>query len=253
MRLKLHGSLGDFVMGTGLPEAYYKLFGKAVHIVTERFRELWADNPYITADPSGPEHSIKFNSDKYDYMIYYPVRLFFEMTGRIVDRSIVHPRIYRSFERERRKIVMSDQAGWPTRRGYPFLNDLAVTLLSHGYEVVYMRNDNFRDCIGEVNVRQIDKFSREVQNPSNADMIRELGSAHIYIGYDSGYCQIAGALGTKSVMLSSSVPPINSAHDFCIYIAKECSGYCCAEKCEKMCLRSARNINEEIITAVLDS
>lgn len=246
MILNLHGSLGDQVMLTGIPEAYYKLTGEKTYIKGGR-HELWDSNPYITGSPEGREFSYAFNEYPKDYMIYYPVRIFYDLTGKIVDRNFVHPNLYRSWERSISAVVINDQAGWPSRTGYRFFEDLVLQFKMFGYSITYVRNDSFANCHGQTMPRQIQSYDQLLLDIPLSNLIEVIGRAGLYVGYNSGLSQLAGALNTPYVMLDGSVPPINTAHNSCIYTPeiKDCRR-CVSESCEAMCLASLENINEQI-------
>lgn len=232
-------------MATGLPYAYYTCFGEKVNVVNPRNPEFWSSNPYVTTEVKGHVWNLTHNARR-DYMIYYPVRLFYDMTGLIVNRDLVQPNIYKERNNVHESVILvSDQAGWPSRRGYPHYNALLEELKD--YDIWYIRSTTFRDCFGTLNERTLTRFDRIIENPSIPDLIKIMGEVGFYIGYESGYCSLAGAMGVPYVCLTASVPPINVAHNSCIYALDICSGYCCAEKCDKMCLQSAPNKNEDII------
>ena len=250
MNIVSHGSLGDQVMLTGLPEALLQLTGESSKIIGQVKSELWLHNPYIIKEDAGREFSYSFNT-KSDYMIYYPVRIFYEMTGMIVDRFLVQPNLYRNITKIPKRIVVNDQAGWPTRRGYPYFNDLCKSLKDLGYEICYLRHNGFRDCNGNFSERVITNYSYTAFDTSLEDAINRIGEAEFYIGYDSGYSQLAGALKTKYVLISGSVAPINTAHDSCIYTVNICP-HCGLENCEKKCLEFSYNFNHLVLERIVN-
>lgn len=256
MILHLHGSLGDHVIATGLPEAYFNLTGEKTYIKTERAGGnpvYWEDNPHVLKQPTGEYKSLGFNTYPKDYMIYTPVRMFYDISGYIVDRSEVRPNLYKERHPEKDLIVINDQAGWPSRRGYPYLDELVHELLDKGWKICYMRNDEFADCFGQRSPRQLTRYTFEVQ-PTLRQGVETLQSAAIYIGYDSGYAQISGALGVPYIVMSGPIAPISSIHGSCIY-AFNIPGCrrCCANSCPNNCLQNISNRNEEIKAAILTS
>lgn len=251
MNLKLHGPMGDHLVLTGIPEAYYRIFGEKTYVPHQYASEFWKDNPFISKKPLGQTYSIAFNSGPKDYMIYYPVRVFYDISGYIVDRSLVQPNLYLPRTPLDGFILINDQAGWPSRKGYPHFNALCRSLMDHGWRVVYLRNEGYRDCIGQESPRQITNFLQEIRNPSISHMISAVRSCQFYIGYDSGISQLAGALKIPYVMLSGSVPPINTAHDTCIYALKlpTCKR-CFTDTCHEGCIKGAGNENGAILEAI---
>jgi len=254
MILNIHGSLGDHIMATGLPEAYFKLTGEYTYIKTERAGGdpvYWENNQYVSKQPVGELRSLAFNAYPKDHMVYTPVRMFYDISGHIMDRSQVHPNLYKALQPDGDLIVVNDQAGWPSRRGYPYLDELIHSLLGDGWQVCYMRNDEFADCFGSRSARQLTGCTFEVQ-PTLRQGVEVLQRASVYIGYDSGYAQVAGALGVPYVLLAGPIPPVNTAHDSCIY-ALDIPGCrrCCTTSCENGCLQNAPNRNGEIRDAIL--
>jgi len=243
-------------MSTGLPEAYFKLMGEKTYIKTERAGGdpvYWENNLYLSEQPTGECKSLAFNAYPKDYMIYTPIRMFYDISGYIVDRSEVHPNLYKERQPEENLIVVNDQAGWPTRRGYSYLDQLICGLLDNDWRICYMRNDEFADCFGQRSPRQLTRYTFEVQ-PTLRQGVETLQKAAIYIGYDSGYAQIAGALGVPYVLMSGPISPISSKHDSCIY-AFNTPGCrrCCANSCPNNCLQNMPNRNREIESAITNA
>jgi hypothetical protein len=244
-------SLGDYVMCTGIPEAYHTVYGENTYLINKKVHELWEQNPFVADTPNGSTLSFTPNERK-DYMIYYPIKIFYDLTGLIVDRELVKPRIYKVRNPEKRTILVNDQSGWPSRRGYRYWNELVTELQELDYQIYYFRYDKYRDCLGKPMPEEVRHPDNKFINPSNTDLIDLFCSVEFYIGYDSGPSHIAGALNVPYVALQSSVPPINTCHDSCIYTAKICSGYCATPQCNKNCLTTAPNINYKIIRAIND-
>lgn len=244
-------SFGDFIMCTGIPKAWYTCFKERVYIPNKRAVELWENNPYVSDVPLGKNINVTANAHR-DYMIYYPVRIFYDISGGlIVDRELVQPDIYQKREPIKKRILVNDQAGWPTRTGYPYLNDLVTELRAAGYSIGYLRNEHFRNCFGQIQNKQLVEFDYSVTNiMDNKVLIRELLQASFYIGYDSGISQLAGALKIPYVALQCCVPPINTVHDSCIHYLDICQGYCCSPDCKKKCFAQSPDFNSEIIKAI---
>jgi len=249
MILKLHGSMGDHIMMTGIPEAYYKKFGEKTKVISKYSDEFWKRNPYITEESFGKEYSLRFNSSKIDYMIYYPQRVFYEITGLIIDRKKVQPNFYIGRDTDSKLVIINDQAGWPSRRGYRYFNDLSLKLIKGGFHVCYLRNEGFGDCVGQYSKREITDYSSLLEDPSMIQMINKMAEAFVYIGYESGLSSMAGALKIPYVLFNSSVPPINVCHDTCIYYTDNCN-YCCADQCTENCLSKCENRNDGIVEII---
>ncbi len=244
-----HGSLGDQIMLTGLPEAYYKLFGELTFVEGGR-EDLWKYNPYITKERFGKEFSYSFNSYPKDYMIYYPIRVFYDLTGVICSRNFVHPNLYWPSVKNN-NCVVNDQAGWPSRTGYKYLDDLIKDIKKEGFHITYVRNENFRDCFGNCPKKQLTIFDTVLTDMSLSDMITTISNAALYVGYNSGLSQIAGATNTKYVLLDGPVPPINTAHNSCIFATDMLScRRCVLEDCINNCLQNSENFNDSILDVI---
>lgn len=256
MILDVHGNLGDQVMFTGIPEAFYERFGEKTYISGEACRkELFETNPYLLDQPIGKK--LSFGIQNKDHEIYYPVKIFRDISEQftgapwILDREKVAPNLYRTpVRRNANLVVVNDQAGWPSRTGYPYFNDLSVMLLKKGFTVNYLYNNNFHDCNGNVSQESIYDFSYRSGNESLSELIEKLSICFLYIGYESGIMHLAGALGTPCVYITGSVPSI-SAPDSCIFITKlDHCRKCHQENCPNMCLHSAHNQNDAICSAI---
>jgi len=249
MILELHGSMGDHVITTGIPEAYYNYFGEKTKVISKKGNDFWETNPFVTTEDIGDYHSLAFNGTSKDYMIYYPVRVFHDITGYIVNRKEVAPNLYRERTVEPGLVVINDQAGWPNRRGYPYLEELAQALLGLGFKILYMRNDSFQDCVGKGSQKAITSYTEAVTDLSIKQGIEILQRAALYIGYDSGYSNVAGALKVPYVFLAGPVAPVNTQHDSCIYTLDGFCRHCNSDQCLENCLHTAPNKNDEIIEA----
>jgi hypothetical protein len=247
MILQVHQGLGDQIMHTGLPEAYYKIFGEKIGITGHR-EELWQYNQYVDWHAEGNVISLPFNQPR-DYMIYYPVRLFYDFTGWIVNKDLVQPNIYIKPDRNKHRLLVNDQSGWPTRVGYPYFEELIVKLRElFRFEIRYIRNENFRNCIGQCPPRELSTFDVLLENLSLDGLIYEFQHAGLYVGYDSGLAQLAGATNTPYVLLEGPVAPINTVHNSCVwYLDLPNCKKCNLDNCFRYCLSQAKNYNPEII------
>lgn len=252
LHLKLHGSLGDHVMCTGIPEAYYDDYGEFTYVETAH-PVLFKNNPYTANSFSDitKEYSLAFNQYPKDYMIYYPVRIYYDITGRIADRLEVHPKLYKpTSQLAERTIIVNDQAGWPSRVGYKYFNELVLLLKGYGNTIWYIRNQGSLNCIGQQSPEIITHYTHKAFNIPIEEVIDRLSECDLYIGYDSGLSQLAGALGIPYAMLSGSVPPINTAHNSCIYALDPICMRCCKDTCEFKCLEHSDNHNDKILDAI---
>lgn len=252
MKLQVHRGLGDQIMHTGLPEALYYYRKEYTEIIGGRL-ELWSNNPYVRENAGGEEVSLGFNQPR-DYMIYYPVRLFYDMTGIIAPAGMVKPRLYKQGVRNARIALVNDQSGWPTRTGYPHFEKLIQLVKKEGYTIHYLRNEGFRDCNGACPPREVQTYDEIHTDISLQELIDRMTSAAVYIGYDSGLAQLAGATDTPYVLLEGPVAPINTVHPSCIWhLDLKACRKCAADNCSNMCLRQAKDINSTIIWAMRHS
>lgn len=249
MILNVHGSLGDQIMLTGIPEAYYRLYGEKTYINGGR-TEIWETNPFLINKKLGKEFSYSYNSYPKDYMVYYPIRVFYDLTSIIADRNFVKPNLYRDYEKKK-ICVVNDQAGWPSRVGYSHFEDLVQQVKNLGYEITYIRNENFRNCVGQCPPREINTYDHLLTDIPLSNLIEVIGTCELYIGYNSGLAQIAGALDIPYVMLDGPVPPINTKHNSCILAPDIVScRRCVKETCLENCLQNLENINDKIIEVI---
>ena len=261
MQLILKGSLGDHVCYTGLPEALYKHnHGKdpeKTEVIT-KYPKLFEHNPYVSnvlnginhpTDLLSPYFEIPYETELWHWLVYRPVRAYYQLTGNIIDRNEVQPNLYLLRKTKLGHIVIADQAGWPTRRRGPGgnLDKLAIRLLDLGYHVTVIHNPNYTDCFGNKVPREIEHYNLSV-NDNYISIIQFLQEAQYFIGYDSGIAHLAGALKVPSILLAGSVPPIVFAHNSAIKIFDTCGKHCHSEKCnyELPCLWTSPDTDWEI-------
>jgi len=249
MILEIQGSLGDSVLLTGIPEAYFKLTGEKTFVMT-RFPVLFENNPYITTEKSGKKFTNPLNSSLMEFMIYYPVLVYWKLFGVVLNREQVHPNLYLDVERENDLVLVNDQAGWPSRRGYPYFGEL-VDELSKDYRIMYMISNNYRDCVGKTPAKTVTSFDYLSTDQTVKDIINQMAKSSLYIGYDSGYSTIANATKTPYVYLAGSVPPVSTLGDTCIYSLTSCKR-CAVDTCQNRCLENTPNVNGEILKRIKD-
>lgn len=248
MKLYLWGSLGDHVIMTGIPEAYFKTFGEKTKIIDKGSDIFWNRNPYITEENIGKDcHFAPNNPDTYQF--YYPQRVFKEITGIDIDRKYVQPNLYIPRKTVPKLVVMNDQAGWPSRRGYKYFTNLSRKLMENSYTVAYLRNSGFKDCTNKISAGQIWQYSYILEDLSRPDLVTRMSEAAFYIGYDSGISALAGALKIPYITFYGSIPAINTVHDTCIYAIDECD-HCCTDQCNKNCLTLYEDKTDEIMERI---
>ena len=248
MILNLWGSLGDHVIMTGIPEAYFKIFGEKTKVINKHSDLFWNNNPYIIEQSVGKDcHFAPNNPDT--YQVYYPLRVFHDITGIWIDEIDVQPNLYIPRKTIPKLVIMNDQAGWPSRRGYRYFTNLSRRLIGEGYTVAYLRNNGFRDCTNKISAGQIWNYSYMLENLPMPQLIDRMSEAALYIGYDSGISALAGALKIPYITFYGSIPAINTAHDTCIFAVDECD-HCCTDQCNKSCLTLYEDKTDEIMERI---
>lgn len=237
--LKLKGSLGDHVVYTGIPEAFYKKFGYKL-FVDSSYPLLWESNPYISKERLDPIFNIEYEQSESEWNTYKPRRVFMQMTG--IDPAIecleVSPKLYRIKQTEKNLIIVNDEAGWPSRRGFAHWPLLLNELRLRGFKIVLLKTANYRDCVGQYMEEAITIFDEQINNPTLETVINWISRARWYIGYESAYAHIAGALHVDYVLFLGSLPEITSRHPSCKLVLNNCISPCHRELCEKQCLKS---------------
>jgi ADP-heptose:LPS heptosyltransferase len=251
MQLALHSSMGDHVIMTGIPEAFFNLYGEKTFVIHRYSDDFWNHNPYITNVPTGKLYSLRPNGTPQDFATYYPARVFQEITGTPIDKKLVQPNIYIPRRPMPHLVVMNDQSGWPSRRGYRYWNELAINLINNGFLVYYLRNDNFLDCIAHTMPRLITAYATVLNNLSIPQTIDILSQAVAYIGYASGMTSLAAALKIPLVTFYGSIPAENGLHDVTVYYTDNCD-HCCADQCNKMCLTLLEDKSNEVVSRLLE-
>jgi hypothetical protein len=246
-KLVVHGNLGDHACYTGIPFGYWRHFGRKLVVCSDRrdFDCLWANNPFCElADvPADRTYSVRFEEfgATDDWLVYRPQRVLLEMTGVLADPDDVDPALYYDRAPIEKRLVVCDQAHWECRRGYPYLNDLLKELRDMGWEVIYVRNT-------EVSERQI-YCETSMIRVGLRETIEILGTASLFIGYDSGMAHLAAGMKVPSVLLSAATPPIVFRHRSCLYCLEACA-HCCTDNCPKRCLSSCGNQNASILQVI---
>lgn len=258
--LVLKGSLGDHVCYTGLPEALFKNWERHPKAtVITKYPELFTHNKFVKkveyeySPQYANELGIPFEIESWHWLVYRPVRAYYQITGNIIDRNEVQPNLYLPRKTKLGHIVMADQAGWPTRRRGPGgnLDKLAIRLLDLGYHVTVIHNPNYTDCFGNKVPREIEHYNLSV-NDNYVSIIQILQEAQYFIGYDSGIAHLAGALKIPSILLAGSVPPIVFTHNSAIKVFDTCDKHCHSEKCsyELPCLWNFPDTDQEIVDII---
>lgn len=253
-QLILKGSLGDHVAYTGLPEALYKHGNIKIEVVS-KFTELFKYNPFVQRvlsdidRPTNSFHLQQFEEEWQDYLIYRPVRVYYQITGKIIDRNEVQPNLYIPRDMKHKYIVMADQTGWPSRRGYKYFDELAIRLLDLGYHIIVIHNPEYKNCFGNLVPREIQHYNISTRVEYSI-LINIINKAQYFIGYDSGIANLAGALKIPSIIFAGSVPPIVFRHNSCIKIYDTCEKHCHSERCNIGCLSTFLNVNTEIIKII---
>ena len=251
------GSLGDHVCYTGLPKVLKFHFGKDI-IVQTKYPKLFDYNPYVSRvilpNESRPEDvtgsfEIPYETQEWQWLVYKPIRAYYQLTGKIIDRKEVQPKIYFPLDSRLGYITIADQAGWKTRRGYSFLDNLANQLLDNGYHITVIHDPNYTDYNGNRSEREVNHYNVSVKEDYST-LIRIIAESRYFIGYDSGPAHIAQALGIPSIIFTGSVPPINVIHDAAIKVYDTCERHCNKENCEYNCLSNYKNVNDEIIDII---
>jgi ADP-heptose:LPS heptosyltransferase len=247
MLFRLKASLGDHALYTGIPEAFYQLTGEKLNVISQ-YIELWQNNPFVDLNAPGPEYELRLASSENDWQEYPPARVFRELTGKTIASEKVSPNMYYPRMPVENHIVVNVQAGWPSRRGYAHFRSLVESLMSMEYVITLVHASGYRDCFGDASPVTV-PYDSFVESPTLERVIRILQSAAFYIGYDSGYAQIAAALKIPYVVLLGATPFTIVAHPSCIYHLEICE-HCHTESCAKRCLENAPNKNDEIIKAI---
>jgi ADP-heptose:LPS heptosyltransferase len=248
--LVLKGSLGDHVVYTGLPEAFYKIFGIKL-FVESSYSPLWRNNPFIASERLNDVFKMEYEQIENEWNTYKPRRVFMQMTGVDPEKEgiSVCPKLYRSRNTEPDLIVVNNEAGWPSRRGLLYWDLLSKHLKQKGFKVISLRTPTYKDCTGQIIDEPITIFDKQFINPTLETVIDLLSCAKYYIGYESAYAHIAGALEIEYVLFLGSLPEICIKHPSCKLVVSGCVSPCHKELCEKQCLST---INYETIGKILE-
>lgn len=248
MNLYLNGGLGDHVIQSGIPEAYYKLYGERTYIPNRKHPILFQNNPYLSDIPLGINNIL--NSERgNDNEVYYPVRVFRDITGVEIKKEEVLPNLYIEKEIQSDLCIVNDQAGWPTRWGYPYLQDLITDLMNMGWRMIYLRNDRFVDCNGTHSPRQISNVKPQdvyldVPMETVVDLIKRAG---LFVGYDSGLYQLSAALRVNSLLVAGSVNYVRAESPTSACVINTCRSKCHLENCTQMCIRNTTKYSNEVL------
>lgn len=257
MRVMLDGPLGDRVIYSGVPEAYHRVTGHKLRLgsYTEQgvvFHAVFDHNPYAVIDDTRPVlvgrgdvvPRLHFECVTDDVVNEYrPRLLLFDLTGRWQDRDSVNPNLYVPRRPVARRCVVSDEAGWESRRGYPHLDALVRALNADGWETVLMRN------LG-MSPPQVQSASHRACFTSLWDAIHFLATAELYVGYDSGLANVAGALGVPYLLLCGATPSCTVRHRSCVWAYDCCPIPCVSFACRRCCLVQAPDVTGEAMAAV---
>ena len=245
MIFEVHWSLGDHVCYTGIPQAYHKYFGFKLGLLSDNsnYDPVWANNPYICKpNPSDvSRYKVQIETLPSDWRYYRPQRIFYEMTNLWVPAQEVQPRIYRERKTVPGRILLCNEAGWPSRQGYQYWNDLVKTL-NNKYDTFAINNKNYST---DEPIQAKNNLRLSLENT-----IEFLTTTELYIGYDSGLAHLAGGLGIPYVLICGSVPSYIVRHLSCICAIETCENPCCVKVCQQHCLAASKNRNAEILERI---
>ena len=182
-----HWPLGDHVCYTGLPAAYHHYFGEKLP-VHSMYTALWENNPYYEAWHAHEGYQLKteeFGRNP-DWFRYRPQRVFEELTGIVAPLSLVNPKLYYKRHPISKRLIISDEAGWVTRRGYPHFDDLTRKLKQDGWDIHYFHKE---ERYGD---REITFYDTHINELPLKVLIAYMATAEVYIGYDSGSISYSG-------------------------------------------------------------
>lgn len=242
--LVLKGSLGDHVVYTGIPEAFYKKFGIKLFVESPYF-PLWENNPFVTTERLDDVFKMEYEQTEEDWNMYKPRRVFMQMTGVDPEKESlsVSPNLYKTRNIEPNLIIVNDEAGWPSRRGFLHWDSLLTALRKKGFKIISLKTTTYRDCTGQLVENPITVFDEQIINPALSTVIDLLSRAKYYIGYESAYAHIAGALGVKYILFLGSLPEICIKHPSCIHVITSCKVPCHKEVCARSCLKDVNAID----------
>ena len=256
--LYLQGSLGDHVIYTGIPEAYFKTFGKklVIHDI-EGYNPIWQNNPFIEMDNGGVGQEpnvkvIRLDQTEEDWNSYRPNRVFKELWNIDLKEKIGPNLYYPPNKNPLKPIAICEDAGWPSRKGYRYFNDLALQLKMKYKQIYVFQNFNYRDCMGQspnytIDIKNVSGVFNDMDLQFKINMLLKCG---VYIGYDSGMSNLAAALQIPYVLFNGPVTAETIKHPSCIYAVEACKNPCHSEVCSNKCLEQLPNINDTIIEKI---
>lgn len=247
--------MGDRLVYSGLPEAYFHIFGEPLRVGTylksgEHFYPLYKDNPYAEMVPwaekqDGLLPGLAWNvPESYWRPHYVPKRVFHELTGMWLPEKYVNPNLYRPRRTIKRRLVVCDEAGWACRRGYPYLDDLVAVFTKAGWETICMRN------LGQ-GPQQVQSARHSAMFFDYQQTIRFMETVELFVGYESAIAHICGALRVPYVMFCGGTPSQMFRHLSCVYAHDSCvMGGCNSKICPRACLNQSANVNDAVLAAV---
>lgn len=254
-------ALGDHVCFTGIPEAYFKATGIKLSVRawswlpnSKTMQPVWENHPYATWDApakSWYKMTKDFNPDRaYEWnTVYKPVCIFKELTGKFISPDEVRPRLYYPRQRVKKRLIVNDEAGHPFRRGYPYMNALIASLKQDGWEIVILRNGIKSIIDAKATLSSVEIWGQyDVAQFTNIrDTLLFMGTAHAYIGYESGLAHVAGAYNIPYGIFAAANGVENNRHPSCIFGICACAAPCMAHVCHKRCMPQLPNYNDMII------
>jgi len=256
--LQVLQTMGDNAAFTGLPEAYFKLTGKklAVSCPNNAYAYIWERNPH--ADYQGTRlHKCLLTPPEamgrlvYS-QVYKPIYFFGQLTGEGARPYDVAPNLYLPRKPVPRRMIVCDEAGWPNRRGYPFLKNVVLGLKKDGWNIVHLvgrtkvwEYGNMQNWTNELENLKLDT----AQLTNCKDLIDFMATGTAYLGYESGLAHVAGALSMPYAFFAGGTSVAANRHPSCVFAVDGCPEVCLLHTCKNHCITRLVDHTERVVAA----
>ena len=233
--LQLISTMGDNAAFTGLPEAYFKLTNRklAVSCPSNAYKYLWERNPFVEYQGTRASCCVLTPPEKMGRLIYSqvykPIYFFGQLTGKGSRPYDVEPNLYLPRKPISKRLIVCDEAGWPNRKGYPFLKNAIIGLKKDGWDVIHLvgRTKVWNYGTDKSWANELEDLKLDTAQLTNCkDIVDFMATAAAYVGYESGMAHVAGALRMPYAFFAGGTSVTANRHPSCVFAVDGCPTVC---------------------------
>jgi hypothetical protein len=256
--LQVLQTMGDNAAFTGLPAAYHRLTGLklAVSCPSSAYAYLWERNPYVEYQGKRTYKCLLTPPESMGRLVYSqvykPVYFFGELTGKPATAVEVRPNLYLPRKPVPRRLIVCDEAGWPNRKGYPYLKEVVAGMMADGWDVIHLIGRTKKWDYGTQAAweNELVDLKLDTAQMSNCKAIVDfMATGSAFIGYESGLGHVAGALDVPYAFFAGGTSVTANRHPSCVFAIDGCFSVCLLHACPHHCIAKLVNHTDQVVEA----